>query len=84
MAKISAALVERLLTISRALAGHIDPGEAFRATAAEIGTIIPHDHMDVAVLLQGGRQHVCYEAGFHTSWSTLARSPLPTDVSPLR
>lgn len=84
MAKISAALVERLLTISRALAGHIDPGEAFRATAAEIGTIIPHDHMDVAVLLQGGRQHVCYEAGFHTSWSTLARSPLPTDVSPVR
>ncbi|MGN6463856.1 MAG: GAF domain-containing sensor histidine kinase [Rhizobiaceae bacterium] len=84
MAKISAALVERLLAISRALAGHIDPGEAFRATAAEIGTIIPHDHMDVAILLDGGRQHVCYEAGFHTSWSTLAQSPLPTEVSPVR
>jgi signal transduction histidine kinase len=84
MAKISAALVERLLAISRALAGHIDPGEAFRATAAEIGTIIPHDHMDVAILLDEGRQHVCYEAGFHTSWSTLARNPLPVDVSPVR
>ncbi|MBN9075585.1 MAG: ATPase [Rhizobiales bacterium 65-79] len=84
MAKISAALVERLLAISRALAGHIDPGKAFRATAAEIGTIIPHDHMDVAILLHDGRQHVCYEAGFHTSWSTLARNPLPVDVSPVR
>jgi signal transduction histidine kinase len=84
MAKISAALVERLLAISRALAGHIDPGEAFRATAAEIGTIIPHDHMDVAILLHDGLQHVCYEAGFHTSWSTLAQNPLPVDVSPVR
>jgi hypothetical protein len=67
MAKIAANLVERLLAISHALAGHIDPGEAFRATAAEIGTIIPHDHMDVAILLHDGQQHVCYEAGVHTS-----------------
>jgi hypothetical protein len=35
--------------ISRALAGHVDPGEAFRATAVEIETLIPHAHMDVAV-----------------------------------
>mgnify|MGYP001062263692 FL=1 len=84
MAKIAATLVERLLAISHALAGHIDPGEAFGATAAEIGTIIPHDHMDVAILLHDGEQHVCYEAGFHTSWSTLAQTPLPIDVSPVR
>ena len=84
MAKIAAALVERLLAISHALAGHIDAGEAFRATAAEIATIIPHDHMDVAILLHDGRQHVCYEAGVHTSWSTLAQTPLPIDISPVR
>jgi len=84
MAKIAAALVERLLAISHALAGHIDAGEAFRATAAEIATIIPHDHMDVAILLHDGQQHVCYEAGVHTSWSTLAQTPLPIDISPVR
>jgi hypothetical protein len=72
------------LAISRALAGHVDPGQAFRATAVEIETLIPHAHMDVAVLLDEGRSHACYEAGFHTSWSTLAECPLPTDRSPVR
>ncbi|RUY97516.1 ATPase, partial [Mesorhizobium sp. M7A.F.Ca.CA.001.12.2.1] len=51
MAEVSLVLIDRLLAISRALAGHIDPGTAFRATAIEIGSLIPHDHMDLAVLL---------------------------------
>ncbi|OQM74215.1 GAF domain-containing sensor histidine kinase [Manganibacter manganicus] len=84
MAKMATTLVERLLAISHALSGHIDPGEAFRATAIEIGTIIPHDHMDVAILLHDGQQHVCYEAGVHTSWGALAKAPLSINVSPVR
>src|ERR1019366_793044 len=84
MASVSPILVDRLLAISRALAGHVDPGAAFRATAVEIETLIPHAHMDVAVLLDEGRSHACYEAGFHTSWSDLAEHPLPTDLSPVR
>jgi len=84
MTGVSPELVDRLMAISRALAGHIDPGAAFRATAVEIGTLIPHDHIDVAVLLNEGRSHVCYEAGFHTSWSDLGQAPLPTDRSPVR
>jgi signal transduction histidine kinase len=36
------------------------------------------------VLLDEGRSHACYEAGFHTSWSALAECPLPTDRSPVR
>jgi signal transduction histidine kinase len=81
---VSKVLVDRLLAISRALAGHVDPGQAFRATAVEIETLIPHSHIDVAVLLDEGRSHVCYEAGFRTSWSALAQCPLPTDCSPVR
>jgi len=84
MASISPILVDRLLAISRALAGHTNPGEAFRATAVEIGKLIPHDHMDVAVLLQEGASHACYEAGYHTSWSGLAEQPLATTRSPVR
>jgi hypothetical protein len=70
MASVSPILVDRLLAISRALAGHVDPGAAFRATAVEIETLIPHAHMDVAVLLDEGRSHACYEAphkGVHLS-----------------
>jgi len=84
MADISPFLVERLLAISQALAGHIDPGAAFRATAKEIATLVPYDHMDVAILLHDRSSHACYEAGVHTSWSELARNPLPTDRSPVR
>ncbi|MDQ0395491.1 GAF domain-containing sensor histidine kinase [Labrys monachus] len=84
MASVSPILVDRLLAISRALAGHIDPGAAFRATAAEIGSLLPHDHIDVAVLLHDGASHACYEAGFHTSWSALGRDPLPAERSPVR
>jgi len=84
MASVSPILVDRLFAISRALAGHIDPGAAFRATAVEIRTLIPHDHMDVAVLLHDRSRHACYEAGFHTSWSDLGQHPLPADLSPVR
>lgn len=82
MSEVSPQLIDRLLAISRALAGHIDPGSAFRATAIEIGTLIPHDHIDLAVLSLDGRMHACYEAGFHTSWSDLAQHPV--EGSPIR
>jgi len=82
MSDVSPQLIDRLLAISRALAGHIDPGSAFRATAIEIGTLIPHDHIDLAVLSHDGRMHACYEAGFHTSWSELAQHPV--EGSPIR
>lgn len=84
MTSAAPVLVDKLLAISRALAGHVDPGAAFRATAAEIEALIPHAHMDVAVLLDEGRSHACYEAGFHTSWSKLSDHPLPADCSPVR
>lgn len=84
MTPSAAEFVDRLLAISRAFAGHIDPGAAFRATAVEIGTLLPHDHMDIAVLLHDGRSHICYEAGCYTSWSELAQHPLPVDLSPVR
>ena len=83
-APASPLLVGQLLAISRALAGHIDTGAALRATAAEIGKLIPHDHIDVAVLLHDRSQHVCYEVGVSTSWSRLAQDPLPTELSPVR
>ena len=80
----AAQLMDRLLSISRAFAGHIDPAAAFRAIAVEIETLLPHDHMDIAVVLDEGRSHVCYEAGCYTSWSALAQHPLPVDISPIR
>lgn len=77
-------LVDRLIGISQALAGHTDPGEAFRATAAELGQLIAFDHIDIAVMSPDRDMHMVYEVGPRTSWSALANNPLPTDSSPVR
>ena len=83
MTYTAAQLMDRLLSISRAFAGHIDPAAAFQAIAVEVETLLPHDHMDIAVVLDEGRSHVCYETGCRTSWS-LAQQPLPVEISPIR
>jgi signal transduction histidine kinase len=84
MIRHDAELFDRMLAISRAFAGHTETGAAFRATATEIFKLLPHDHIDVAVLLNGGRSHICYETGYQTSWSELALSPPPVELSPVR
>jgi signal transduction histidine kinase len=84
MTYTAAQLVDRLLSISRAFAGHIDPAAAFGAIAVEVKMLLPHDHMDIAVLLDEGRSHICYETGCRTSWSELAQHPLPVELSPVR
>lgn len=75
--------MESLIGVSRALAGHTDPGEAFRATADEIRQLISYDHIDIALMLPDNK-HVVHEVGPRTSWSNLAKHPLPTDCSPAR
>jgi signal transduction histidine kinase len=84
MTYTAAQLMDVLMSISRAFAGHIDPAAALRAIAVEVETLLPHDHMDIAVVLDEGRSHVCYETGRRTSWSTLAQHPVPVDISPIR
>ncbi len=74
MSDVSPMLIDRLLDISRALAATSIPVRAFRATAIEIGTLIPHNHIDLAVLSHDRRMHACYEAAFHTSWSELSQN----------
>jgi signal transduction histidine kinase len=84
MIRYDAELFEGMRAVSRAFAGHTETGAAFRETATEIFKLLPHDHIDVAVLLNGGRSHICYETGYQTSWSDLALSPPPVELSPVR
>jgi signal transduction histidine kinase len=76
--------IGRLISILNALAGHTSPGEAFRATACEIGKLICYDHIDIALLSPDRKMHVVYEVGPRTSWSNLAKHPLPIECSPAR
>lgn len=77
-----AALFDHYLGISRLLAGQLDFRSAIRAVAAEIAHIIPHDHLDVCVLLEDGNYHTAYETGMETAWGDVAGAPVVN--SPIR
>ncbi|MQV96611.1 sensor histidine kinase [Sinorhizobium medicae] len=77
-----AALVDHYLGISRLLAGQLDFRSAIRAVAAEIAHIIPHDHLDVCILIVDGNYHTAYETGMDTAWGNAASAPVVN--SPIR
>lgn len=78
------AVTFRLLAISRAIAGLTDGDAILQALAAEIRHLIPHQHLDIALLgSETGLQHV-YEAGIKTHWSRESARLRPTVNSPIR
>lgn len=76
------ALVDHYLGIARLLAGQLDFRSAIRAVAAEVGHILPHDHLDVCILMVDGKYHTAYETGMNTAWSELKAAPVAN--SPIR
>ncbi len=77
-----AALLDHYLGISRLLAGQLDFRSAIRSVAAEVAHIIPHDHLDVCVLVDDGDYHTAYETGMDTAWGVVSRAPVAR--SPIR
>lgn len=75
-------LLDQYLTISRLLAGQLDFHSVIRAVAAEISHIIPHDHMDVCIIMLDGKYHTAHESPFETGWGT--SPPAPVSNSPIR
>ncbi|MCM2475519.1 sensor histidine kinase [Rhizobium sp. CG5] len=76
------ALLDHYLGISRLLAGQLEFRSAIRAVAKEISHIIPHDHLDVCIIMHGGKYHTAYETGLETAWST--HPPALVSGSPIR
>lgn len=78
-------VLHHFLGISRALAGQLDFQSMIDAVSEEIRFILPHDHLDVSLVLLDGENHLAaYETGLHTSWSDFAQHPLPIAQSPIR
>jgi signal transduction histidine kinase len=75
-------LFQQYLTISWHLAGMLDFNSAIRAVAEHIANIVPHDHMDVCIIMPGSRLHMAYESGFQTEWSKRVEAPI--EQSPLK
>nr|WP_237358890.1 sensor histidine kinase [Allorhizobium borbori] len=70
------------MTIAWHLAGKLDFHSAIRAVAEHIALIVPHDHMDVCIIMPGSRFHMAYESGFETQWSK--RTEARIEESPLK
>lgn len=77
-----AALLDHYIGISRLLAGQLEFHSAIRAVAVEIAHIIPHDHLDVCIIMHGGKYHTAYETGLETAWGT--HPPALVSQSPIR
>ncbi|MEX0346692.1 MAG: ATP-binding protein [Rhizobiaceae bacterium] len=76
--------INRYLAISRAVAGQLDFTKVLREIAGEVSKLIPHDHMDVTIILPDKPDfHVAYEVGMETSWGG-ASEPQPNEMSPIR
>ncbi|MDH3715744.1 MAG: hypothetical protein OET44_18055 [Gammaproteobacteria bacterium] len=63
---MSEALLTRLLSMSRAIAGEIDRQSVLDKVAEELRHLIPHDHLDLALLVDEGRLHTSCGAGINT------------------
>ena len=74
----------QILSILRAIAGQIDFRAVIGAVSKEIGELLPHDHLDVALLSADGRMIVAYETGLHTEWDASATAIKPIETSPIR
>lgn len=76
-------VLRHFLGISRALAGQLEFQPMIDAVSAEIQPILPHDHLDVSLLLPDGRTHIAaYETGVSTDWGNIAQHPI--SHSPIR
>jgi signal transduction histidine kinase len=76
------ARLNQFFRISRLLAGQLDFLSAIRAVAAEVATIVPHDHLDVCIVQRDGKVHTAYETGIDTAWGTAHLAPVA--FSPIR
>ena len=74
----------QILSILRAIAGQLDFRAVISAVSTEIRTLLPHDHLDVALLSGDRTLVVAYETGLHTEWDASTTATKPVETSPIR
>ncbi len=76
--------LDRYLAISRAVAGQLEFKDVLLQIAGEVKNLLPHDHMDVAIIQPDNRDHhVAVEVGVSTGWGEASEAQ-PIDNSPIR
>lgn len=65
----TSSLLQKILNISKIIAGELDYQNVLSRVADEVNQLIPYDHMDIAIILSDGVQSRSYEVGMKTEWS---------------
>lgn len=74
----------QIVSILRAIAGQLDFRAVISAVSTEIRALLPHDHLDVALLSGDRTLVVAYETGLHTEWDASTTATKPVESSPIR
>ena len=74
----------QILSILRAIAGQLDFRAVISAVSSEIRELLPHDHLDMAIVNDDKSLVVAYETGLHTEWDAATTAVKPVDTSPIR
>ncbi|SHO66376.1 Signal transduction histidine kinase [Pseudoxanthobacter soli DSM 19599] len=77
-------MLHHVLAISRAIAGQTEFQPVIHAVSREIAQILPHDHLDVCVLVVDNEAVAAYETGLHTRWGAWHEQPVAARFSPIR
>jgi signal transduction histidine kinase len=74
----------QILSILNAIAGQLDFRSVIQAVSNEIQVLLPHDHLDVALVSVDGVMVTAYETGLHTEWDEATTAKTPVAISPIR
>jgi len=74
----------QILSILRAMAGQLDFRAVIKAASSEISVLLPHDHLDVAIMNSDRTLVSAYETGLHTEWDASTTAAKLVSVSPIR
>jgi signal transduction histidine kinase len=76
--------MSQILSILNATAGQLDFRSVIRAVSHEIAELLPHDHLDVALLSPDGVMVTAWETGLHTEWDAATTDSTRVSISPIR
>ena len=76
--------MSQILSILNATAGQLDFRSVIQAVSQEIAELLPHDHLDVALLSPDGVMVTAWETGLHTEWDEATTDSARVSISPIR
>lgn len=74
----------QVTAILTSIAGQLNFRAVISAASQEIAGLLPHDHVDIALMSPDGQMVTAWETGLHTEWDAETTATKAVDVSPIR